>query len=941
MASKNYSSEVSSSPLDGGSQGYVDALYEVYLQDPNAVGADWKAFFEALPATANANGNGHDISHQAIREQFLMMAKHRGHTVVATEGAASSLDARVAQLVNAYRKSGHLHADLDPLALTEKNHARDLELSYYDLDSVDPNTEVDSGDFVGLGKAPLKDIVAALNQTYANNIGVEYMHVMDHEQTQWIQSKLESTHAKPQFDKAKKLEILDKMIAAEGLEKYLGSKYVGQKRFGLEGGDSLIPGLDAIIHSCGKHNVKETVVGMAHRGRLNVLVNILGKDPAVLFDEFEGKNVEEERSGDVKYHMGFSSDVVTDSKEVVHLTLAFNPSHLEIIDPVVEGSVRARQRRREDYPRNQVVPILIHGDAAFAGQGVVMETFCLSQARGYKTGGTVHLVINNQIGFTTSNPLDARSSLYCSDAAKMVRAPIFHVNGDDPEAVVFMMELAFEYRMRFNRDVVVDLICYRRHGHNEADEPSVTQPMMYKKIKAHPTPCKIYSDKLIAEGVLTDAEYKERVKAYRNALEGKGQHTVVLDDSHYDEFAVDWKPFLEGDLREEVDTTISSERVLSLGQAITRIPDGFKLQPLVKRELDNRQKMASGELPMNWGFAENMAYASLVTDNYQVRLSGQDCGRGTFAHRYAELYDQNNGDVYIPLCHIDDKQSHFIVINSLLSEEAVLGFEYGFATADPMTLVLWEAQFGDFANGAQVVFDQFISSGEQKWGRMCGLTVLLPHGYEGMGPEHSSARLERYLQLCAQHNIQVCVPSTPAQIFHLLRRQMVRKARKPLIVMTPKSLLRHKLAVSPVSDLSDGKFHCVIPEIDNIDNKKVTRAVLCSGKVYYDLLEHRREKELNHVAILRVEQLYPYPDEEVKAELKKYPKLSEVVWCQEEPMNQGAWYQTQHRTRAVLSKGQILSYAGRPYSASPAVGYASIHKRQQQQLVLDALEGSQ
>ncbi len=934
MTSEQYQQQYDSTPLDGGSAAYVDYLFELYLQDPSSVPSDWRALFDALPG---ARGNGFDMSHQAIQAQFKALAKARVRPSVAAPESAGHWDAVVANLITAYRKNGHLKATVDPLNIMPQASVPDLELKHYGLDQLDPNAEICTGNFLTVSKAPFKAILAALEETYCHHIGIEYMHVTDAEETAWIEQQVEKTRAKPQFSIQEKTRILQKLIAAEGLEKYLGNKYVGQKRFSLEGGDSLIPALDALVTRCGERKVKEVVIGMAHRGRLNVLINILGKKPEVLFEEFEGKNVDLARSGDVKYHMGFSSDIKTPGGESVHMTLSFNPSHLEIINPVVEGSVRARQRRRNDLKHNSVLPVLIHGDAAFAGQGVVMETFCLSQARGYKTGGTVHVVINNQIGFTTSNPHDARSSFYCTDVAKMVRAPIFHVNADDPEAVVFVMQIALDYRMHFNRDVVVDMVCYRRHGHNEADEPSITQPYMYQLIKSHRTPCQIYFDALRQRSEISEQTYQTMIDNYRAQLDGKIPFAVAMNETPFDEFAVDWKPYLGHGLREEVKTALKPDWVVPLAQALTTVPHGLQLHPLVNRELDNRLKMAKGELEMNWGFAETMAYASLLKEGFNIRLSGQDSGRGTFAHRYAELYCQKSGDVFVPLANLPETKSHFMVINSVLSEEAVLGFEYGYATADPTTLVLWEAQFGDFANGAQVVIDQFISSGEQKWGRLCGLTLLLPHGYEGMGPEHSSARLERYLQLCAQHNIQVCVPSTPAQIFHLLRRQMIRKARKPLIVMTPKSLLRHKLAVSPVSDLTQGKFYSVIPEIDEVQANQVERVILCSGKVYYDILEKRRALQLSNVAICRVEQLYPFPDNEVIAEIKKYPKAKSIVWCQEEPMNQGAWYQTQHRLVRGLQAGQLLHYTGRSHSASPAVGYGALHKKEQEALVTDAL----
>jgi 2-oxoglutarate dehydrogenase E1 component len=717
---------------------------------------------------------------------------------------------------------------------------------------------------------------------------------------------------------------------------------VGQKRFSLEGGDSFIPMMQEIINEAGADQVKEVVIGMAHRGRLNVLVNVLGKEPGELFQEFEGK-IKYERTGDVKYHLGFSSDLKTESDAIVHLTLAFNPSHLEIIGPVVEGSVRSRLRRRNDLKdKGSVIPVVVHGDAAFCGQGVVMETFNFSQARGYCTGGTIHIVINNQIGFTTSNPLDARSTVYCTDIAKMVEAPIIHVNGDDPEAVVFATQIAVEYRMKFKRDVVLDLVCYRRHGHNEADEPSVTQPEMYKKIKSMRPLRELYAEKLIQEGILTKKQEEGLIEAYRDGLDQGKAVVNVLHENYEGKKSIDWEPYLRAKWTDKADTTISKADIIKLSKELLSVPTGFTLHPVVQRLLADREKMTLGEIPMNWGYAETMAYASLLEEGYGVRLSGQDCGRGTFAHRHAVLHDIETGDVAIPLEKLNSNALRpFEVIDSVLSEEAVLAFEYGFASSEPSFLVLWEAQFGDFANGAQVVIDQFISSGEQKWGRLCGLVMLLPHGYEGQGPEHSSARLERYMQLCAQHNIQVCTPTTPAQIFHLLRRQVIRNFRKPLIVMTPKSLLRHKLAVSPLEDLMKGKFHTVIPEIDTLDAQKVTKVVLCCGKVYYDLLEMRREMKLNHVAIIRIEQLYPFPKKALIKDLAKYPNAKEVIWCQEEPQNQGVWFSSAHNMQACLRPEQSLSYAGRPFAAAPSVGSAGLHAQQQQALIEQALLGTE
>ncbi|KTD18175.1 2-oxoglutarate dehydrogenase E1 component [Legionella jordanis] len=933
MSGSDLQKQWASSYLSGGSMAYVDGLYEDYLANPHSVPADWREVFDSLPKTDAAVK---EISHREIRDYFLHNADKK-RIAAPAELSADSKQYQVAHLINAYRAHGHHAARLDPLGMAERIQVPSLELSYHQLSEADMDRRFFAGKYFNGAQMPLREIYQALRDTYCGSIGIEYMHISDNKETEWLQQVIEPVRGRPSFNEHKKLEILKDLIAADGLERYLGTRYVGQKRFSLEGGDSLIPMMQELIRMGGKNSVKEIVIGMAHRGRLNVLVNVLGKEPNQLFQEFEGK-IKSELTGDVKYHMGFSSNLRTENDDIVHVALAFNPSHLEIIGPVVEGSARSRLRRRNNLDKkDQVVPVVIHGDAAFAGQGVVMETFNFSQARGYSTGGTIHIVINNQIGFTTSNPLDARSTLYCTDVAKMVQAPVLHVNGDDPEAVVFATQIAFEFRMKFKRDVVIDLVCYRRHGHNEADEPSVTQPAMYKKIKSMRPLRDLYGEELIKQGLTTQKDIEQLSEEYRDRLD-KGQAVVDIVHGDYEgKMSIDWTPYLNAKWTDKADTTISLETIQELSQKLHSLPDGFELHPVVKRLLTERQKMTAGELPMNWGYAETMAYASLLNEGYGVRLSGQDSGRGTFAHRHAVLHDVNSGDTYLPLEQIARDSRSLAIIDSVLSEEAVLAFEYGYASSEPQSLVLWEAQFGDFANGAQVVIDQFISSGEQKWGRLCGLVMLLPHGYEGQGPEHSSARLERYMQLCAQHNIQVCTPTTPAQMFHLLRRQMIRKFRKPLVVMTPKSLLRHKLAVSPLEDLSKGKFHTVIPEIDALEPSEVTRIVLCCGKVYYDLLQKRRDENLNHIAIIRIEQLYPFPKKALTQELNKYPQVKKIIWCQEEPQNQGVWFSSQHNIIDCLRADQTLSYAGREFAASPAVGSPLLHAQQQQQLVEQAL----
>ncbi|MBI2379332.1 MAG: 2-oxoglutarate dehydrogenase E1 component [Gammaproteobacteria bacterium] len=925
-----------SSSLFGGNAAYIEELYEQYLTNPASVDAEWRSYFDALP---KVNGiAGQDVNHTDIKDYFREQAKYKGPVVVAGSGDAVQQEkqVRVMQLISAHRHRGHQNARLDPLDLWDRAKVNELDPAYHGLTAADMEQSFQTGSFAGGSDSmKLKDIIASLQSTYCGSIGAEYMHIVDTDEKRWIQARLEPVQGRPSFDKALKTRILEGLTAAEGLEKYIGAKFPGAKRFSLEGGDAFVPMMDELVQHAGAQGVKEVVIGMAHRGRLNLLVNLLGKAPASLFDEFAGKHGHHHGSGDVKYHQGFSSDMKTPGGNV-HLALAFNPSHLEIVAPVVIGSVRARQERRRDLSHDQVLPIIVHGDSAFTGQGCVMETFNFSQTRAYGTGGTLHIVINNQVGFTTSRQDDVRSTEYCTDIAKMVQAPIFHVNGDDPEAVIFVTQLACDFRKQFKKDVVIDLVCYRRHGHNEADEPNATQPVMYQKIKAHPTPRKLYADVLIKDGTLADAEANGLVDSYRGKLdEGK---SVVKNwqpvATH--EFSSDWTPYVAQDCSTVV-TGVPVVRLQELGGKLAQMPEGLKLHARVSKIVADRQDMAAGKQSLDWGAAETLAYASLVTEGYGVRISGQDCGRGTFFHRHAVLHNQVDGSIYVPLKNLAEKQGAFVVIDSVLSEEAVLAFEYGYATAEPKSLVIWEAQFGDFANGAQVVIDQFISSGETKWNRFCGLALFLPHGYEGQGPEHSSARLERYLQLCAEHNMMVTTPTTPAQVFHMIRRQMLMAARKPLVVMTPKSLLRHRLAVSELADLAEGSFKLVIGETDALEASKVKRVVACGGKVYYDLLEKRRADKREDVAIVRVEQLYPFPEAELKAELAKYPNAGEFVWCQEEPKNQGAWYVIRHHLDDVVQERGHFHFAGRPASASPAVGYTSVHNEQQTQLVNDAL----
>ncbi|EAT13606.1 2-oxoglutarate dehydrogenase E1 component [Bermanella marisrubri] len=931
----------STSQLAGGNVAYIEELYELYLTDPNSVPEQWRNYFGTLPRVEGGNTN--DTPHTPIKEQFLLIAQNQRRLGSTTQAQVSSgydqKQLRVFQLINAYRFRGHQHAKLDPLGIMEREQVPDLDLRYHELSEADMDSVFQTGSlFMGKEEATLSEIRDALEETYCQSIGAEFMHIVDTAEKRWFQQRIESVRAKPDYGEEAKTHLLERLTAAEGLEKFLGSKYPGVKRFGLEGGETLIPLMDELIQRVGTYGAKEVVIGMAHRGRLNVLVNTLGKAPGDLFDEFDGKATFD-HSGDVKYHQGFSSNVLTPGGEV-HLALAFNPSHLEIVSPVVEGSVRARQDRRNDPVGDTVVPVNIHGDSAFAGQGVVMETLQMSQTRGYKTGGTIHIVVNNQVGFTTSKREDVRSTEYCTDVAKMVQAPILHVNGDDPEAVLFVTQLAVDYRNEFKKDVVIDLVCYRRRGHNEADEPSATQPLMYSVIKKQPTTRTLYAKTLQDSGVVSEDHIKKMESDYRDALES-GKHVVKsLVTKPNSQLFVDWSPYLGHDNSTTASTKFDLKRLQELANKAQEVPEGFQVQRQVNKILEDRRKMAAGAQPINWGFAETMAYATLLDEGYPIRLTGQDVGRGTFSHRHAVMHNQKDGSSYCSLQSLKEDQPTFTIHDSLLSEEAVLGFEYGYATTTPNMLVIWEAQFGDFANGAQVVMDQFISSGEHKWGRLCGLTQLLPHGYEGQGPEHSSARLERYLQLCAEHNMQVCVPTTPSQIFHLLRRQVIRPLRKPLVVMSPKSLLRHKQAVSTLEDLAEGEFQTILPETEELNPKDVTRLVFCSGKVYYDLVDRRRTEEMNNVAIIRIEQLYPFPEEELYAAISEYSNVKEVMWCQEEPMNQGAWYSSQHHMRRVthrLNPNLYLDYAGRQPSAAPAAGYMALHLEQQEQLIKDAL----
>jgi 2-oxoglutarate dehydrogenase E1 component len=946
------------SAVYGESAAWLESMYETYLSDPDKLQARWRQYFDGLHSSARSKGtpagshldNGfkvasthHEISPREVHDYFVNYArqKHARGFEAQTNYDHEKKQVHVLQLINAYRFRGHQVAQINPLGRRRDAVVEELSLEFHELSENDLDTEFETGSLGSAECLTLREIQDLLQQTYCGTVGSEYMHILETKEKRWIQKRLERSRSRAKLNDVEKINILQQLTDAEGLERYLHSKYVGQKRFSLEGGESLIPLLDELVQFAGTLKIKEVVIGMAHRGRLNVLVNILGKTPDVLFSEFEGTKQINELTGDVKYHLGYASDMETPGGPV-HLALAFNPSHLEIVGPVVEGAVRARQWRRGDREGREVIPVQIHGDAAFSGQGVVMETLQMSQSRGYLTHGTVHIIVNNQIGFTTSAQQDARSTYYSTDIAKMVGAPVFHVNGDDPEAVVMVTRLALQFRKKFKKDVVIDIMCYRRHGHNEADEPSATQPMMYKKIKALETTREIYAKKIIQEKVLTQEQCDTMAHSVRKILES-GTCVVPhkLPESLADQSThVKWEKYLSDSILADVDTTVPLPVIREVGGVFEKLPANFQLHPRVEKIITDRIKMTAGALSIDWGYAELMAYGTLLIDGFSVRLSGQDSGRGTFFHRHAVLHNQLDGSSFDPLRELGDDSANFRVFDSLLSEVAVLGFEYGFSTTEPETLVLWEAQFGDFANGAQVVIDQFISAGEHKWGRASGLVMLLPHGYEGQGAEHSSARLERYLQLCAVHNMQVCVPSTPAQMFHLLRRQMVRNCRKPLIIMTPKSLLRHKLCVSTLEDLTNGGFNWVLPEVDELDNR-VRRVIICSGKIYYELLEARRVNRIHDIAILRIEQIYPFPGAQLDALLAGYSDTNDLLWCQEEPKNQGAWDFCKVRIPALIDQHWQLAYAGRQPSSAPAVGSVKLHAQEQQQIINTALDISE
>ena len=924
------------SHTSAGHSSYLESLYESYIEDPASVSKEWKGFFDNLP---KEDGNQEDISHKEIIDSFR---NYRRSSADFNPGTSSNdKQVKVVQLIQAYRNKGHQAANLDPLGMMERDPVADLEIEFHGLSKDDLQTVFNTDTFkIGKKEATLEEILDSLKSIYSGDLGIEYNYIVSTEEKSWFQEKLEPQKGKFKFEEEEQRYILNRLNSAEGLAKYLSAKYPGMKRFGIDGCESLIPLVDSLIQNCGIHGAKQICFGMAHRGRLNLLVNVLGKTPAELFSAFEEDfELTGANTGDVKYHLGFSSNLLTPKGEV-HVSLFNNPSHLEIVDPVVLGSVRARQDRLYDEKREQVVPILIHGDASFSGQGVVMESLQMSQTRGYGVGGTLHVIVNNQIGFTTSYKFDARSTDYSTDVAKMIEAPILHVNGDNPEMVIHAAKLACEYRYKFNKDIIIDLFCYRRRGHNEADDPSATQPVMYEKIAKHPSVQSIYEDKLISEDIITKSDSIKFQKEYRSSLEDGTPVIGNLASKPNDNLWFDWTPYMNQTWWQDTDTSFNKKKFVELSNQITTPPKDFEIGRQVEKVYKDRALMAAEKLPINWGYAESMAYATLLSEGYPIRLTGQDVRRGTFSHRHAAIYNKKDGIGSIPLVSVATENSTRIdIYDSFLSEEAVLGFEYGYSATWPSGLVMWEAQFGDFVNGAQVVIDQFIVSAEHKWERLSGLVMLLPHGLEGQGPEHSSSRLERFLQLCADGNIEVCVPSTPAQIFHLLRRQAIRKMRRPLVVISPKSLLRNPLVTSELKELTKGKFQTVIDD-NNLTKEKVDRVIMCSGKLFYDLLKSREENNIKNVSLIRIEQLYSFPYDDLENILKKYTNASEFVWCQEEPMNQGAWFSHRHRLQRVLDRfnnNDEIKLISRPPAAAPAVGLMKLHLKQQEELVIKAL----
>ncbi len=923
-----------SSHISGGHSAYLENMYELYLENPDQLSSEWVVFFDNLEPKGI---NGNRVSHKQIVDEF----KNLSRSANLSGNIPDARQSKVIRLIQSYRNRGHQKANLDPLGIMDRAEIEDLDLEFHGLSKEDLSDEFYTDTLlIGKEKATLKEIIESLKVIYCGNIGIEYNHIMDSHERKWFQKKFESKLGKYSFSTDDKLHIYERLNSAEGLAKYLAAKYPGMKRFGIDGAESLIPLVDAVIQNCGELGANQICFGMAHRGRLNLLVNVLGKLPSELFSAFdEDYEITGANTGDVKYHLGFSSNLETKGGEV-HVSLNNNPSHLEIVDPVVLGSVRARQDRLNDNERQKVVPVLLHGDASFSGQGVVMESLQMSQTRGFNVGGTIHIIVNNQIGFTTSNKKDSRSTDYSTDVAKIIQAPVIHVNGDDPEMVVKAAIIACKYRKEFNKDIVIDLFCYRRRGHNEADDPSATQPLMYSKIKQHPSVLTQYEDALIREGLISSDQTAAVRSDYRKSLESGLSVAKNLAKKPNEELWFNWDEYIDNKWWDETDTSITKKSITKLGKQISKTPENFNLGPQATKIFKDRDQMTESKIDINWGYGEMLAYASLLEQGYPIRLTGQDVRRGTFSHRHACVFDKETGKGLIPLSKIaEEHNTKFDIYDSLLSEEAVLAFEYGYSATWPTGLVIWEAQFGDFANGAQVVIDQFIVSAQHKWERLSGLVMLLPHGYEGQGPEHSSARIERFLQLCASENIQVCVPSSPAQIFHLLRRQAIRKLRTPLVVISPKSLLRNPDASSKITELTSGSFQCVIDDDCQKDNVK--KIILCSGKVFYDIKKQQNLSDKDDIAIIRIEQLYPFPYDDLEEILNTYPNVVEIVWCQEEPANQGAWFSHRHRIQRVLDRlknNLEITLVSRPAAAAPAVGMMKLHLKQQEELIELALK---
>ena len=961
--------------LSKSNSSYIEQMYEKFCNDPNQLPDSWKQYFDALgeeKELINKETNGASWAPKKIKsnvdidldsyekfipsnlsysiEEKIKKEKPQSSPIELEQSTKDSV--RAIMMIRAYRIRGHLQADLDPLGLIKKENCPELLPETYGFTENDLDKKIFLDEVLGLKYATLREILEILNRTYCSNIGIEFMHMTDPEEKSWIQQRIEGKDKEIQFTERGRKAILNRLIEAEGFEKYLAKKYVGTKRFGLDGCESLIPAMEQIIKRGGALGCKEVKIGMPHRGRLNILTNVIQKPLKKIFKEFSGDPgiASGGVSGDVKYHLGASANREFDNN-LVHVSLTANPSHLEAVNPVVLGQVRAKQDYHDDADRNKVIPILLHGDAAFAGQGIVAECFAMSGLTGHNIGGTIHIIVNNQIGFTTQ-PEFSRSSPYPSEVAKMVQAPIFHVNGDDPEAVTYCAKVATEYRQKFKRDVVLDIFCYRKYGHNEGDEPSFTQPLMYKKIKEHPSTLQKFADRLISEKILTKKEFEDEKNAYQKRLDEEFEASKSYISNEHDWFTGVWSKFtteLGHDRRG--DTGIEIEKIKNLGKKLAHIPEGFNAHKTISRIYDARSKMFETGKDFDWAMAETLAFASLVDEGYGVRLVGQDSVRGTFSQRHAAINDQVTAERYYPLKHISNEQGQVEIIDSLLSEMGVLGFEYGYSLTDPDTLVLWEAQFGDFANGAQVIFDQFISSGEKKWTRASGLVLLLPHGYEGQGPEHSSARIERYLQACAQENIQVVNCTTPANYFHALRRQIHRPFRKPLVIFTPKSLLRHKRCISEIEDFTkDNSFHRVLSDkaeykkynmIPLEKDEKIERVILCSGKIYYDLVDAREKLKANKVQIVRIEQLYPFPAKTLARHLSRFSNAKKFVWCQEEPQNMGCWNHVERYITRTLdylkAKSKKVIYTGRSPSASPATGYLKKHLAQQQEIVTKAI----